>query len=275
MNAPLAAMMAGTPDLLTALGHASGEAMPEWLAAGVLVAIRLSGIMLLAPIFSSSAIAPRIKAAFVIAVTILLTPAVLRIPGARLTIGAETLLGELGAGLAFGLGLIMLNEAMMFAGMLLGMQFSFSLVNLLDPNTNIETPVLGQLLGWMTVLVLIAAGLDRTILLALARSFTAIPVGHAVVTQQTAEGLLHMASGIVLAGLQLAAPVMAAAMTVEITIALIGRLSPQLPAQVLSIPLKTLTSYVVLIGSLAVWPRWIEHRFVQLLDGTSRLLVHG
>ena len=76
----------------------------------------------------------------------------------------KAVLGELGVGLVFGLSLTLLNEALMFAGMLLGMQFSFSLVNLLDPNSKIETPVLGQMLGWLGMLVMIGAGLDRACL---------------------------------------------------------------------------------------------------------------
>ncbi len=50
----------------------------QYLTAGVLVAIRLSGLMVFAPVFSSDAIAPRIKAGFVFALTILLAPAVAR-----------------------------------------------------------------------------------------------------------------------------------------------------------------------------------------------------
>ena len=56
---------------------------------------------------------------------------------------------------------------------------------------------------------------------------------------------------------------------------LIGRLSPQLPSFVLSIPLKTMTSYVVLIASLAVWPGWIEGHFTALLQAATKLLVHA
>ncbi len=62
----------------------------------------------------------------------------------------------------FGLSLSLMNEALVFAGALLGMQFSFSLVNLLDPNSKVETPVLGQMLGWLGVLVVIGSGLDRS-----------------------------------------------------------------------------------------------------------------
>jgi flagellar biosynthetic protein FliR len=168
---------------------------------------------------------------------------------------------------------MLLNEALMFAGMLLGMQFSFSLVNLMDPNSMIDTPVLGQMLSWLGILVIIGAGLDRSLLAAVVRSFCTVPVGQAVIEAKTGAALAMMAGGIFLAGLQLAAPVIAASLAVEMTISLVGRLSPQLPAMVMSIPLKTMVSYAVLIGSLAVWPGWIEHHFVSLLDAAGRLMT--
>jgi flagellar biosynthetic protein FliR len=188
---------------------------------------------------------------------------------------ARAVLGELGVGLVFGLSLMLLNEALTFAGTLLGLQFSFSLVNLLDPNSMIETAVLGQMLSWLGVLVIIGSGLDRSLLAAVVRSFSAVPVGQAVMLAQTGLALAMMAGGIFLAGVQLAAPVIAAALAVEVTIALVARLSPQLPAMVVSIPLKTMVSYVVLIGSLAVWPGWIERHFTALLDAAAKLLVRA
>jgi flagellar biosynthetic protein FliR len=44
---------------------------------------------------------------------------------------------------------------------------------------------------------------------------------------------------------------------------------------VVSIPLKTMISYVVLIGSLAVWPGWIERHFTALLDAATKMLVRA
>jgi flagellar biosynthetic protein FliR len=251
------------------------EDWPQYLTAELLVMVRLSGLMVFAPVFSSSAIAPRIKAGLVFAMTVLLAPAVATVPGARAVLDVRAVLGELGVGLVFGLSLMLLNEALMFAGTLLGLQFSFSLVNLLDPNSMIETAVLGQMLSWLGVLVIIGSGLDRSLLAAVVRSFSVVPVGQAVIQAKTGVALAMMASGIFLAGLQLAAPVMAAALAVEVTIALVARLSPQLPAMVVSIPLKTMVSYVVLIGSLAVWPGWIERHFTALLDAAAKLLVRA
>lgn len=250
--------------------------MREWeqfLTAGVLVMVRLSGLMVFAPLFGSTAVPPRIKAGFVFAMTLLLTPAVAAVPGGAVELGASSIAGELGVGLVFGLSLTMLTEALLLAGTLMGMSFSFSLVNLLDPNTHVETPVLGQMLGWLGLLVMIAGGLDRVLLAAVVRSFCMVPVGHAVVQAQTGLGLARMAGGIFAAGLQLASPVMAAALAVEMTVSMVSRLAPMLPVQMIGVPAKTLTSYVVLVGSLAVWPRWIERHFAALLDTAGNLLV--
>ncbi len=258
------------------MSAATDGVINEWagyLSAGVLVLVRLSGLMVFVPIFSSGAIAPQIKAGFAVAMTILLAPAVAALPGARPVLDFPAILGELGVGLVFGLSLTMLNEALNFAGTVLGFEFSFSLVSLLDPNTMIETPVLGQMLTWFGILVVLGAGLHRTLLMAVMRSFCTVPVGQGAIGAQTGVALANMAGGIFFAGLQLAAPVLAAALTVEITVALIGRLSPQLPVLVLSIPLKTMVSYVVLIASLAAWPGWMERHFTALLDAAAKLVV--
>ena len=248
---------------------------PAFLTAALLVMVRLSGLLVFAPVFNSAAVAPRIKAGFVIAMTVLLAPVVTAVPGARPVLDASALLGELGVGLTFGLSLMMLTESLTFAGALLGMEFSFSLVNLMDPNSQVETPVLGQMLGWLGVLVIIGAGLDRTLLSAIVRSFAVVPVGCGTIQAATGRALVHMGSGIFLAGLQLASPVIAAALAVEVTIGLIGKLAPQLPTQVVGIPIKTLTAYTVLVGSLAVWPGWIERHFTSLLDAAGRLMVRA
>ena len=82
-----------------------------------------------------------------------------------------------------------------------------------------------------------------------------------------------MTSGVFLAAVQLSAPVMAATLLVDVVVALVGRMSPQLPVLFVGIPLKTLIGYTILIGSLAVWPRFIEARFDGLLNQGMQLVL--
>jgi flagellar biosynthesis protein FliR len=251
---------------------------PDWthfLSAMVLVMVRISGLMVFAPVFSSDAIPARVKVVFVLAVSYLLAPVVSALPLAHAEIGVASVLGELGVGLLFGLGLSLLNEMLSFTGQLLGFQFSFSLVNLLDPDSPIQTPLLSQMFTLLGTLVLLGAGLHRTLLLALLRTFRDAPVGSLSFDGHTGLALVFAMSGVFFAALQLAAPVMAATLLVEVVISVLGKLSPQLPVMMIAVPAKTMLGYIVLIGSLALWPRFIESRFSQLLDGAEQLLRHA
>lgn len=250
--------------------------MQDWttfLCAMTLALIRVSGMVLFAPFFSSNALPVRTKAVFVLTVAYLLAPLVATLPHAHAEITLSAILGEVAVGLVYGLTLALLNEMLLFAGQIAGLQFSFSLVNVMDPSSSIETPLLGNLFQLMGTLVLLGAGLDRILLASMARSFRAVPLGTYVLAPATALAIVRAAAGIFLAALELAAPILAATMLVEISIALLGKLSPQLPVMSLTVPLKTLTGFVLLAGSLALWPRFIEARFASLLDLAQQLLI--
>jgi flagellar biosynthetic protein FliR len=238
-----------------------------------LALIRVSGIVLFAPLFSSNALPVRTKAAFVLVVAYLLAPLVATLPNAHAEINFTAILGELAVGLVYGLTLALLNEMLLFSGQIMGMQLSFSLVNLMDPSSPIETPLLGTMFQMMGTLVIIAAGLDRILLASMVRSFRAVPLGTYALSPVTGIGIVRAAGGVFVAALELAAPVLAATMLVEISIALIGKLSPQLPVMNLTVPFKTLTGFIVLAGSLALWPRFIEGRFSSLLDLAEQLIA--
>jgi flagellar biosynthetic protein FliR len=230
-------------------------------------------MMVFAPFFSASALPVRAKAVFSLVVAYLLAPLVASLPQAHAVISFPALIGELGVGLVYGLVLALVNEMLLFAGQIVGLQLSFSLVNLMDPGTSIQTPLMGELFQMMGTLVVIAAGLDRILLSSLVRSFRAVPLGSFALSQPSALAIVRAAGGIFLAGVELAAPVLAATVLVEIAVSLMSRLSPQLPVMMLTVPLKTLTGFGLLVGSLALWPRFVEGRFASLLDMAERLIA--
>jgi flagellar biosynthesis protein FliR len=215
----------------------------------------------------------RAKAVFVGLVAFLMAPIAATFPGAQASITCSAILGELAVGLVYGLSLALVSEMLIFAGQIAGLQFSFSLVNLMDPGSAIQTPLLGDLFQLMGTLVLITAGLDRIVLASMARSFRVAPLGTYAFAAPAALAIVRTAAGVFLAALELAAPVLAATLLVEIAAALLGKLSPQLPVMSLTVPLKTLTGFVILMGSFAVWPRFIEARFDRLLDFAERLIA--
>ncbi len=250
--------------------------MQDWanfLGAMTLAMVRVSGMVAFAPFFSSTALPMRAKAVFVGAVAWLIAPLIATQLNAHAEIAFSAIVGELAVGLVYGLSLVLLSEMLIFAGQIAGLQFSFSLVNLLDPESAIQTPLLGDLFQLLGTLVLITAGLDRILLASVFRSFRVVPLGTFTLAPVAALAIVRAAGGIFLAALELAAPVLACTMLVEIAVALIGKLSPQLPVMSLTVPMKTLTGFVILASSLALWPRFIEARFSSLLDMAERLIA--
>ena len=212
-----------------------------------LALVRLSGMVRLRAVLlldRAARCAPRRSLSG--AVAFLLAPLVAALPRAQATLSFSALLGELAVGLVYGLTLTLLNEMLLFAGQIAGLQFSFSLVNLLDPTSAIQTPLLGDLFQLMGTLVVLAAGLDRILLASMVRSFRAAPLGSYALAPPTALAIVRAAGGIFLAAVELAAPVLAATMLVEIAVSLLGKLSPQLPVMSLTVPLKTLTGFAIL-----------------------------
>lgn len=246
------------------------QTLEPLLTAGVLLMLRLSVALVTMPVFSSPGIPARVKALIVLTLVVVLTPVAAYMPNANLELTLPAMLGEIVVGLTFGLTLSLLQEAVVFCGALLSGAFSFSLANLVDPNSQVETEVAGTVLGWMTILVLLAAGLHRTMLAALLRTVQTVPLGRAPLSAAGGSALLGMASGIFLSGLQLAAPVVAAALLMEVAVGLVSRMAPAMPAQIASVPLKTIVSYLVLVGSLSLWPGWLEGHFRLLLDAAQR-----
>ena len=249
--------------------------MTEWsefLSAMLLALVRVGGMVAFAPFFSADALPVRTRAVFTVLVAFLLAPVVAGLRGAHAVVDVQTILGELAVGLVYGLSLALFNEMLLFAGQVLGLQLSFSLVNLLDPSSSIQTPLMGALLQWMGTMVIMAAGLDRVLLASLVRSFRAVPLGSFAMRSATPGVLVHAAGGIFLAALELAAPVLAATLLVDLSVALMGKLSPQLPVMSLTVPIKALAGFGLLAATLALWPRFLEARFDGLLDLAQRLV---
>ena len=181
-------------------------------------------------------------------------------------------MGETILGLAIGLCLQFILEGAQLAGQVAGFQFSFSLVNIIDPNTNVDTPVLSVFHQFFAVLFFLQLNVHHWILRGLARSFDYVPVGSVTISTAFMRELFHAAGAMWLVGVQMAAPVLLATLVLDVTVGFLTKASPQLPAMLFSIPLKSLVGYGVLAIGIGLWPAIFEKQFVLALGWSERLL---
>ena len=168
--------------------------------------------------------------------------------GLSLTAGGvvRVMFSEALVGLLIGLAVQFVFEAAQFAGQVMGMQVGFGLVNILDPSTQVDTPVLAVFSQTIAMLIFLQLGVHRWLIRALASSFAYLPAGSASASGELTRQLLHAAGGIWLAGVQIAAPALVATLMTDLVLGFLGKASPQLPVLFLGLSVKSMVGLAVL-----------------------------
>ena len=243
------------------------------LTGPLVIGARVSGLMIFAPFFGNSAIPVRIKAILAIVITVVLYP----VYSAR--IGVITLMEwpgvmarELMLGIVIGLAANFVFEAAQMAGQVLGVQMGYSLVNILDPQTQVDTTVLSLFHQTVAFLLFLQLDVHHWILRGIARSFEYLAPGEVHLSRSLTAELLHGVAGVLGTGLQIAAPVMAATLVVDVILGFLGKASPQMPLMLLGPAFKSMLGVGLLITVIHYWPALFDHYFTESVGFTERLL---
>jgi flagellar biosynthetic protein FliR len=230
-------------------------------------------LMVFAPFLGSRAIPARIKLGLTIALTAALVP--VAPPHAidpSIVNWVQTLLGEAATGLLIGLTIQFVLEGVQLAGQLLGFQLGYSLENVIDPQTQVDTPVLSIFQQSIAIFIFLQVGVHRWLLRALAHSFEYLPIGTAGVTVAATKGLIHSAGWMMVIGAQIAAPVLVATMLCDVALGFIGRAAPQLPVLLVGISIKDVLGMVILAVAMVRWPNQLEGYFTRAFQLMDQLL---
>jgi len=245
------------------------HAVLAWLT----VLARVSGLLVSAPFLGSASVAPRIKISLALLLTALLVPGVpVSASGMGAPEMARLLTGEFAIGVLLGLALQLFFEAAQLAGQVCGMQMGYSLAGVLNPDSQADSTVLSTMYQLVVLVLFIELGVPHWMLRGLGRSFSYLPPGHFTLTWPAVSSLLHFASGMWVAGVQIAAPVLVASLFADVALGFLGKAAPQLPVLFVGISLKNLLGLALLVGAVAFWPRFFDARFARALEASERIL---
>src|ERR1700761_6242438 len=225
----------------------------QFVSGFLTIGARLTGVMLFAPFFGSAVIPPKL-------------------PRLLLSQWPMTALSELLIGIALGIATNIVFDGVQMAGQVLSVQMGYSLVNILDPQTLVESTVVATFHQTIAMLVFLRLNVHLWILHALANSFAYLPPASGHMGAAFASYALRAGASAFTIGVQLAAPVLAATLFADIALGLLGKASPQLPILLMGPPVKSVLGIVVLISALRYWPDLFESMFLNSIATADHLL---
>jgi flagellar biosynthesis protein FliR len=240
-----------------ASGAVSDLLAPGAAASFALLVMRLSGLVLIAPVFSSRAIPVKLRTALVLIFSLLLLPVARAHALVPATLTPTTMFTEALIGFALGLGTALLIAAATSAGDLMSVQIGLAGASVLDPMTSIQVPVLGQFFSAFVTLLLFSSGGHLIMLDGVGSSLEMLPLGS---TPDLSGGMLAMAKmggTLVSLGVMFAAPVIAATMLTNVSLAILTRAAPQLQIITVAFPLQIAVGMFTLAAALSLTAVWM------------------
>lgn len=155
------------------------------------------------------------------------------------------------------------------------MEVGLSMANVFDPATNEQASITGALLQYGVMLILYTTGLHRFLLKALMETFTLIPIsGVHINTDRLLEILINFLSNYIIIGFRICLPVFASITLMNIVLALLAKLAPQMNMFSVGIQLKLLAGLSVIVITVTLLPDicnfisdQIQQMMVSIVEG--------
>jgi flagellar biosynthetic protein FliR len=235
-------------------------------AAGfILVLARVSPLFLVAPLFSSSFLPARVRTVVAVGLTIGLMPIAMsgqQLPGDTLAIGG-LIAKELLVGLAFALSIGLLFAAVESAGTLLDGIVGFSFGSLINPLTGTQGTILSQLYSMIALAVFVAINGDAWMIQGLARTFDLVPLTAAPKLAALESGVVSTFTTIFASALEVAGPVMLAAIITDVAFGVVSKVVPQLNVFAVGFPVKIVVGLLLVAASMPFVCGWISDQLTS------------
>ncbi len=247
---------------------------PGSAATLALFGARVSGLMVIAPVFSSTVVPREIRVALLVTVTVLLEPVALASVRGVPVLSASALLSEAIIGMAIGFGAALIVGAAEAAGDVMAVQIGLSGAAILDPINNAQVPILGSFMQLFAIALLLSLDLHLGMLQALADSTAALPVGAPVDVTQGVGAMIKLAGALFAFGARFAAPVIAVVLIANVALAVLGRAAPQLNVLTVSFPVQITLGLFTLVAALPAIGRFFGG-WQGISDGMLSTIAHG
>jgi len=242
----------------------------------LLLLTRVSGIFMLAPFFGSLNIPVYIRAGAALAISVVLFPvvdqsALIKAP-ATVAVYALAVLTELFVGWLIGFVAYISFSAIHMAGKIMDMQVGFSIVNVMDPTSGQQIPLIGSFLYNLGLIIFLVTNGHHMIIAALFESFRVVPLLGMTANPDLTMLIANFTAGIFSTGMKIAMPVTFAILLTNVALGVLARTMPQLNIFVVGVPMQIIVGLFVLSILVPFYIIFLDVLFNEMYGNISLAL---
>ncbi len=234
----------------------------------VLVLARTATVVAVMPVLGGRWVPAQVKVLVSLTLAVVLTAAAPPSPAGVEAGGMLVLLAvrEVVIGLALGFVASFIFDAVEYAGELAGMQMGFSIAGVFDPQHGAQSPVLSTFQRTLLAMLFIGIGGHWLVIRALAESLRVAPVGTLGLGPAAPMAVVQLAGRVFVIAAQVAAPATAMLLLVNIALAVVARVVPQMNVFIVGFPLMITVGMGVIVLALPAFAGFARH----LVEGMAR-----
>ena len=249
------------------------ELLQGHIAAFLLMLTRISGIFLISPFFGSMNIPMFFRVGIALAMSVVLFPVVDGLgtpetPPSIIMFGAAVL-GELFIGWLIGFVAYISFAAITMAGKVMDMQVGFAVVNVVDPTSGQQIPLIGSFLYNLAVIILLVTNGHHMLIAALVESFRAVPLAGLEANISLALIIANFTGTIFLTGMKIAMPITFAILLTNVGLGILSRTMPQMNIFVVGIPMQLMIGLFVLSMIMPFYVLFLDVLFNEMYGDIS------
>ncbi|MFZ5352066.1 MAG: flagellar biosynthetic protein FliR [Bacillota bacterium] len=205
-----------------------------------LVLVRMSSLFVITPVFGRRSVPNYFKIGLAFFCTVILVPLLgdVKVEYSNIYAYGGIVLKELLIGIVMGYVSFLVFSAIYVAGQIIDMQIGFGMVNILDPMTETQVPLMGNFLYILSTMFFLVIDGHYILLQALFKSYNLIPVDMAAFDNYMVSNIIKIFVETFEIGFKISIPILAASLLAEVSLGILAKTVPQMNVFVVGMPLK-------------------------------------
>lgn len=242
---------------------------------GLLIFIRITGMMASAPFLKSEAIPVSVKIMTAVILSIIVTTAFWQEQGTidlDLWYMALLVMKEFFVGLIFGFSANFVFFAARMAGGLIDTEMGFQTSMLFDSSSGAPT-LLGEIYELLVLMVFLIMNGHHYLIEGIFISLKAIPLTQFAITTSTVDLLMQGATTVLILSVKMASPLLVSLFVTNLSLALLGRIAPQTNIFTLSFQVKVFVGLIMLFLTIPLLIYVAKFSLSSFQEDTLKVLM--